>query len=163
MITPSGEISTGLQDLRDRAFRAFMKIRRDLGPNFNQDIPLILSIIDSLVKPILLYACDFWGCFKLHNSNHIDTFYISMLKQILGVQRQTTNDGVLLELGRTPLSLEAKKLSIKNWERIIRGNANQPILLSLQEPIDLDLPWTSQIKSCMENIGFLNFYTGIIP
>ena len=54
MITPSGEINTGLKDLRDRAFRAFMKIRRDLGPNFNQDIPLILSLIDSLVKPILL-------------------------------------------------------------------------------------------------------------
>jgi len=35
-----------------------------------------------------------------------------MLKQILAVQ--TANDGVLLELGRTALSLEAKKLSIKN-------------------------------------------------
>ena len=137
-----------------------MKIRRDLGPNFNQDIPLILSLIDTLVKPILLYASDFWGYFKLQKSNHIDTFYMSMLKQILCVQKQTANNGVLLELGRTPLSLEATKLSIKNWERIIRGNANLPILLSLQEAIAFDLPWTSHIKSCMESIGFLNFYTG---
>ena len=51
-------------------------------------------------------------------------------------------------------------LSIKNWERIIRGDANMPILQSLQEAIALDLPWTSQIKSCMESIGLLNFYTG---
>jgi len=37
---------------------------------------------------------------------------------------------------------------------------NNPILLSLQEAIDFDLHWTSQIKSCIESIGFLNFYTG---
>ena len=159
MITPSGEINTGLKDLRDRAFRAFMKIRRDLGPSFNQNVPLILSLIDSLVKPILLYASDFWGCFKLPKSNQIDTFYMSMMKQVLGVQKQTVNDGVLLELGRTPLSFDAKKLSIKNWERIIRGKANKPLLLSLQESVDLELPWTSHIKTNMESIGLLHFYT----
>ena len=113
IITPSGEINSGLKDLQDRAFRAFMKIKRDLGPGFNQDVRLILSLIDSLVKPILLYGSDFWGCFNLQKSNHIDIFYMSMLKQILGVQKQTTNDGVLLELGMTPLSFDAKKLAIK--------------------------------------------------
>ena len=65
---------------------------------------------------------------------------MSMLKQVLGVQKQTTNNGVLLELGRTPLSFEAKKFSIKNWERITRGNANDPLYASFQESIDLELP-----------------------
>ena len=160
MITPSGEINTGLKDLRDRAFRAFMKVKRDLGQGFNQDIPLILSLIDSLVKPILLYASDFWGCFKLPKSNHIDTFYMSMLKQVLGVQKQTVNDGVLLELGKTPLNFDAKKFSIKNWERIIRGNANGPLLTSFQESVNLNLPLTSLIKINLESIGLLNFYNG---
>ena len=31
VITPSGEITTGLNDLRDRAYKAFMKIKNDLG------------------------------------------------------------------------------------------------------------------------------------
>ena len=75
------------------------------------------------------------------------------------MQKQTTNDGVLLELGLTPLLFDAKKLAIKNWERIIRGNANIPLLSSLQESVDLDLPWTSLIKTNLENIGLLNFYT----
>ena len=33
-------IKTGLKDLRDRAIRAFLKIKADLGCSFNQDIPL---------------------------------------------------------------------------------------------------------------------------
>ena len=41
VITPSGEI-------RDRAFKAFMKIKND--------IPITLKLLDFLVKPILLYA-----------------------------------------------------------------------------------------------------------
>ena len=160
VLTPSGECATGLKDLRDRAFKAFMKIKYDLGPSFNEDIPLILSLIQSLVKPILLYASDFWGCLKPPRNNPIEIFYMSMLKQVLGVQKQTTNDGVFLELGMTPLSFDAKKFSIKNWERIIRGKANIPLMESYQESLELDLPWISSIKSTLENIGLLNFYNG---
>ena len=80
VLTPSGECATGLKDLRDRAFKAFMKIKYDLGPSFNEDIPLILSLIQSLVKPILLYASDFWGCLKPPRNNPVEIFYMSMLK-----------------------------------------------------------------------------------
>ena len=113
VITPSGEISTGLKDLRDRAFKAYMKIKNDLGPCFNQDISTLLNVIDSLVKPILMYASDFWGCLKLPKNNPVKNFHLTMCKQILGVQKQTTNIGVLLELGRTPLSICAAKFSVK--------------------------------------------------
>ena len=68
---------------------------------FNQDIALILSLVDALIKPTLLYASDFWGCFKLPRFDPIQSLYMSM-KQILGVQKQTTNIGVLLELGKNP-------------------------------------------------------------
>ena len=36
--SPSGEIKSGLQDLRDRAFKAFMKLKTLLGTSFNQNI-----------------------------------------------------------------------------------------------------------------------------
>ena len=158
LLTPSGELNTGLKDLRDRAFRAFMKIKNDLGSSFNQDVPLVLSLINSLVKPILLYACDFWGCFTLPVSNPIDNLYMSMLKQILGVQKQTTNVGVLLELGMAPIRIEAKKLAIKNWERIKKSQANILLLSSYQDAIQEELPWINQIKSTLESNGFLSLY-----
>ena len=40
MVTPSGEINTGLHDLKDRALRALMKLRSKLGVTFRKH-PLI--------------------------------------------------------------------------------------------------------------------------
>ena len=114
VITPSGEISTGLKDLRDRAFKGFMKMKNDLGLSFNQDVRMTLTLINSLIKPILLYASDFWGSLKLPQNNPIENLHMMMLKQLLGVQKQTSNTGTLLELGRTPLKLSAIKSAIKN-------------------------------------------------
>ena len=62
------------------------------------------------VKPILLYASEFWGALKMPKNNPIETLYISFCKQLLGVHRTTTNNGVLLELGQIPLSIYAKKM-----------------------------------------------------
>jgi hypothetical protein len=45
VITPSGELGTGMKDLRDRAFRAFMKIKADLGSSFSKDVPLLVRSI----------------------------------------------------------------------------------------------------------------------
>ena len=74
VITPSGEICTGLKDLRIRALKAFMKMKNDMGPSFNKDILVTLSLIESLIKPILLYCSDFcrdfWGCRKLPQTNN---------------------------------------------------------------------------------------------
>ena len=40
MVTPSGEINTGLQDLKDRALKAFMKLKNKMGINFRKH-PLV--------------------------------------------------------------------------------------------------------------------------
>ena len=158
LITPSGEINSGVKDLRDRAFRAFMKLKCDLGASFNQDIRLTLSLIDTLIKPILLYVSDFWGCLELPKSNPIENLHMMMCKQLLGVQKQTTNIGVLLELGRTPMAFDAIKAAIKNWERIKRGQANAILLESYKNSIVENLPWINGIKSVLEKNGMLCFY-----
>ena len=155
VITPSGEITTGLNDLRDRAYKAFMKIKNDLGVSFNQDIHIILHLIDSLVKPILLYASDFWGCLKLPDNNPIENLHMMMCKHVLGVQKQTTNVGVLLEIGRIPLSIWAAKFSVKNWERIRLGEGNEILINTYKEG---NFCWDSSIKSLLETNGMLNFY-----
>ena len=49
VFTPSGEISTGLNDLTDRALKGFMKFKNDLGLPFNQDIHVTMSLIDFLI------------------------------------------------------------------------------------------------------------------
>ena len=73
-------------------------------------------------------------------------------KELLGVQKQTTNIGVLLELGRVPLILFAKKNSIKNWVRINTGKANQ-VLLEINMSNDVSLNWTNTITDCLNKTG----------
>ena len=79
-------------------------------------------------------------------------------KQIIGVQKQTTNIGVLLELGRVPMHFYAKKFAIKNWERIKRGKANSILLASYTDSTEENLPWTNGVKSILEKNGMLSFY-----
>ena len=131
LLTPSGEIKTGIQDLRDRALKAFFKLKNAMGDTFRSNIKITLHLFDSLIKPILMYMNDFWGGFKAIDEKYhpIEKFHNMACKQILGVQKQTTNVGVLLELGRIPLQNFAIKAAIKNWERIKSGKIN-PILLS---------------------------------
>ena len=158
MITPSGEINTGLRDLRDRGLKAFMKIKNDLGVSYNHDILTTLSLLDALIKPILLYTSDFWGCLKLPVNNPIENLHMMMCKQILGVQKQTTNIGVLLELGRVPIHIYAAKYAIKNWERIKRGQANSFLLASYTDSLEENLPWINGVKYILERNGMLSFY-----
>ena len=63
-----------------------------------------------------------------------------------------------LELGKTPISIEAKKLSVKNWERIRKGQANVYLLASYQDAMNQELLWINQIKKVLETNGFLSLY-----
>ena len=159
MMTPSGEISTGLKDLKDRASRALMSMKYKLGPLFKNK-PLISSkLFYSLVKPILLYASDFWGILKLPQNNPIENLHLSFCKQLLGVQKQTTNIGVLLELGQVPLTIDAIKNAIKNWARIASHNkCNEMIIKSHENAILLNLNWSTRIKNTLKEIGMYDAY-----
>ena len=83
---------------------------------------------------------------------------MSFCKQLLGVQRQTTNIGVLLELGRIPIDIYAIKFSIKNWERIKANHANDILIASYNDAAKENLPWLSNIKGILEGKGMLNLY-----
>ena len=102
--------------------------------------------------------------YLLPKSNPIENLYMMMCKQLLGVQKQTTNIGVLLELGRVPLYFFAIKAAIKNWERIKKGQANILLMASYNDAIMNKLPWIVGIKSVLENNAMLVFLlTSITP
>ena len=158
LLTPSGEINSGLQDLRDRALKAFMKLKNDLGTAFTQDVLTTLTLVDVMIKPILLYNSDFWGCMKLPKFNPIENLDMMICKMLLGVQKNTTNIGVLLELGRIPMQIYAIKFSVKNWERIRKKKANKLILASYEDAMNESCLWLLNIKRTLENNGMLNFF-----
>ena len=158
VITPSGEIKTGLSDLRDRAMKAFFSLKRCMGELFNTHIDITLHLFDTLIKPILLYASDFWGGLKPPQDNPVEKFHNMACRHILGVQTQTTTAGVLLELGRIPIQTFAIKGAVKNWERIRLGNANIYLQKCLEDATRENLPWIENIKNILENNGMACFF-----
>ena len=79
---------------------------------------------------------------------------MKFLKQLLGVQPQTSKIGVLLETGRVPLMAYALKNCIKNWNRIANLNNCNPLtrecFLYIKE---LELEWSENIKLYLDHIG----------
>ena len=116
MVTPSGEIKSGLSDLRDRALKGFFKLKNSMGDLFRAHVGITVHLFDSLIKSILMYMDDFWGGLKPHEEkyNPGERLHFMACKHIFRVQKQTTNVGVLLELGRVPFQNFAIKAAIKN-------------------------------------------------
>ena len=158
-ITPSGGITAGLNDLKDRALRAFYKLKNKMGQAFQQYPQTTLKLFEMLIKPILLYSSDFWGILKLPKNNPFENVHMRVCKQILGVQKQTTNVGVLLELGQVPLELYAVKNAIKNWTRISgKENVNELVCKSYEWSRSKDLMWPQQILSQLSKIGMMEYF-----
>ena len=86
-------------------------------------------------------------------SSHIEVVHMKFLKQLLGVQKQTSNVGVLLETGRLPLMVYAIKNVIKNWHRISNRKCNSLTYLSYVSIIENDIDWFGNISIYVNQIG----------
>ena len=134
--------------------RAYQKLKHKLGHQFRLHPLTTISLFDSLVKPILLYSSDFWGCLKMPKNNPIENLYMRFCKELLGVQTQTSNLGSLLELGAVPIMFFGIKNCLKNWDRIHRQNEANSILLDVHRmATDHGLPWQILTKQTLESIG----------
>ena len=82
-------------------------------------IDVYLKLIDSLVKPVISYACECWGDFLKKDcfANNIEKFYVSIYKQILGVKKNVSSMKILAELGRTPLKINMEIQMFKYLQR----------------------------------------------
>ena len=120
-----------------------------MGESFRLHLNVTIHLFDTLIKPILMYMSDFWGGLKSpdERKHPIEKFHMMACKQMLGVQKQTSNTGVLLELGRIPLQNFAIKSAIKNWERIKTGNINDNLKHSHLNAELEDLPWATHTRS----------------
>ena len=162
MVTPSGEIRTGLEDLRIRALKAFSKMKKALGIHFRLKLSNTLHLFMYIIRPILLYCSDFWGCLKQPKNHPIEKFHLMFCKQLLGVKKQTNTDSVLLELGMVPIIFHAKKLAIRNWERIQHGKGNTLLLASHKYAIQKNFPWGSSMRDTFASNGLQDMYLSMI-
>ena len=123
--TCSGLDNKGKCNLLKQAKKAWYAIKHCLQKSENRCFSTYTHIFDSQVKPIMLYACEVWADSLKENktiteniqNNPIEKFQISVLKQLLGVHKKTSNIAVLLETGRHPVTLTVKRQAMKYFLR----------------------------------------------
>ena len=85
------------------------------------DAPSVMvSLFDSLVRPILSYGCEIWSPYPRPNpmSEQAEILHRGFLKRCAGVAQATTTDIVYGEFGRCPLHVFWSKLSTRYFERL---------------------------------------------
>ena len=97
---------------------------------------------------------------KLPANNPIENVHAMFCKQLLGVQKCKPNNGVLLEVGRTPPKA-AEKAAVKNWERIHNGRTNYFMKMSFIAAQTDALDWLTKIKMCIAQTGIDNFFVNV--
>ena len=92
-----------------------MKLKKE---KFDLPFDIILDLFDKMILPVLLYGCEIWG---YEDIKEIEVFYRKFLKEVLRLNKQTTNCMVYGEAGRKPLSIIVKTRMVCFWHKTMMG------------------------------------------
>ena len=158
-LIPSGKAHIGIDNLINKGRKAWFAILKNLQKSKNKSTSTYLKLIDSLIKPIILYACECWGGDESKDllKTKIEKFHLSMCKQILGINKSSNNVNCLAELGRYPLQVEIEQQIFKYFQRFIYIDKDRYLYKAFQEEIAIDFgegkSWVTMIKSKLDSHG----------
>ena len=124
---PSGSFQFAVGELFDKANRAWFAISNVLYQHKKLAVRKALQLFDSLIRPICLYAAEFWLPFIIskkgfENDKNLMKFWESFQPEILNqkvsrmllsVHKKCSRLAVLGELGRYPVFFPALRLCLK--------------------------------------------------
>ena len=58
---PSGKMNEGIENILNKGKKAWFAIQRSLQKSKAKTVKTYLKLIDTLIKPIILYDCEAWG------------------------------------------------------------------------------------------------------
>ena len=126
-------------------------------------IDVYLKLIDYLVRPIVLYACESWGhsLKKEFFANKIGMFYVSIYKQLLGVKKNFSSMKILAELGRTPLKINTEIQMFQYLQQFAYIEKDRYVFKSFKkENLAID-GWVKYMKTKLEFLGLGNLLVNI--
>ncbi len=126
-ITSTGNFTLAVNELKEKAQRAFYAIKRSI--KIDIPIQIWLKLFKAVIEPIALYGSEVWGPsikfdFLNWEKHPIETLHLNFCKRILKVQRKTPNNGCRAELGQYPLLLNIQKRAIKFWKHLKTSDPN---------------------------------------
>ena len=93
---------------------------------------------------------------KTTKKTTIEIAHMRFCKDLLGVQKQTSNVGVLLELGEVPLSVLAQNNCMKNFSRITLAKQANNLLQILAHCNYTNYSWFYITQPCLNATGVEN-------
>ena len=146
-LKPSGSMQLAMDELFTKANRAWFAISNVLYQHKKMAVRKALQLFDSLIKPIFLYATEFWLPFiipkkgfesqinllKCWESFHPELLNQKVCRLLLSVHKRCSRLAVLGELGRYPVFLSALKHCIKYQYCVQRMDKSSLISLTLSD------------------------------
>ena len=144
---PSGTFQVAVGELFDKANRAWFSISNILYQHKKMPVRKALLLFDSLIRPIFLYAVEFWlpSIMTKKSFESVDNlisfwenFKAEKLNQkvsrlLLSVHKKCSRLAVLGELGRYPVLVPALKLCLKYQYQITKTDKNSLVFKALSE------------------------------
>ena len=171
IIHKSGELRTALLNLKTKAMRAFLGLKRNVIRS-KLSFRALTTLFDSLIKPIALYGAPIWTptiainksiikyCSKTQldvrnfiskiNRSMPEKIHLSFLKWALGVHRKASNVGVWGETGRYPLIYQSIRLTLNYYKRLTKIPKTSFVFSALKEQKSLKLPWFKNIEPLLK-------------
>ena len=160
-LKPSGSFTLAVQELNDKASRAWFGISNIVFKNKRMQVDRIFSLFDSLITPVATYGSPLWLPFNipikcLENSEKLmdfwDKFKCETLNQkcakmVLSVCKKSPRLAVLGELGRFPLFLQSLSQCL-NYRLSLFSRKNNNLLVgnALREMEKGSNNWLSRVE-----------------
>ena len=133
------------------------------GKSKEKTIGTYLKLVDSLVKLVILYACECWiDCMKKEIfGNKIKQLHMSMYKQILGVKTFVNDIKVLSELRKTPLKIDVETKMFNYCQRFPFIETDRYLFKAFKEGGFDAKDWIQNLKSLPDMFGLGNLQQNI--
>ena len=171
VFSSTGTFSKGIDNTILSGQRAFYNLSSNLENFDSMFVNTQLSLFNSLVSPVLSYACEIWG---FAEAKKIETLHLRFLKKILRVRKTTPSCIVYKECNVYPLFLTRIFRVISFWLKIIKLEEHEPAKILyeasilINDNIDVEnkpLSWALHVRKILYNNGFgyiwENQYAGI--
>jgi hypothetical protein len=126
------------------------------------NVHLRCHLFDTLVVPILNYGCEIWGPYYARKGIDIDgkdirgqveKMHLSMLRQCLGIRRNTAGTIIMHELDRKPITSTWIRQTVRFWNKTRRRPENDLLRVAMQESCSLAREgfgsWAAAFNQCL--------------
>ena len=173
-LKPSGSMQYAVSELNDKASRAWFAISNVLYKYKRLKVSRAFQLFDSLIRPVALYACEFWlptilskksfdskeALLKSWENLHCEVLNQKLCRLLLSVHKRCSRLAALGELGRYPLLISSLKLCLK-YEWSLR-NADQDSIVSKAVKEMKNMPnldsWFSRVQDIKNLLGIPQLY-----